>query len=254
MAERHRGQTRENRKIENGKPKWRWLAQAVGFLGTLGIAAAAVMYLPFFKVQKINVVGNSYVPAEEICRIAGVYKGEHLLQVETDAAMRNLNKDLRIEQAQVHRTFPNGLEIEVEERRPVASIECEYGFLDLDHKGVVLNAYKTRRLEYVPLFTGVKVRDLYIGDEVKSTEVLSALTFLKALDEDSRRHLQEVALADPEHVVAYTANAVQVRVGSLERLEEKAAQTQDFLQELKVTRYPMEYIDLSYTKPFVKFR
>ena len=38
----------------------------------------------------------------------------------------------------------------------------------------------------------------------------------------------------------------------MERLEQKAEQTQDFLQELKITKYPMEYIDLSYTKPFVK--
>ena len=71
--------------------KWQWLFQMVGFLGLVGVTAAAVMYLPVFKLEDISIAGNpTYISAEDICRIAGVYKGQHMFQVETDKAAQNL--------------------------------------------------------------------------------------------------------------------------------------------------------------------
>ena len=90
----------------NKKKSWHWLLQGILFLVIAAGGAAAIAYLPAFKLQDIRVEGNSYVPTEEICRIAGVYRGEHMLQVKTDAAARTLVKDLRIEEANVRRVFP----------------------------------------------------------------------------------------------------------------------------------------------------
>ena len=234
--------------------KWRWLLRAVLFLGTVAAVAAAVFYLPFFKVQSISVVGNGYVPAADICRIAGIYRGQHLLQVETDTAARTLTKDLRIEQASVRRVFPNGIMIEVEERRPVAAIACEYGFLDLDRQGMVLNAHKQRENGSIPLLTGVTAQDRYIGDRVEEGTVQAALIYLSGLDEGELGQIVELRLSDPEKVVGCTANAVEIRIGRLDRLDDKIKTTKVFLQDLRANLQPIEFINMEYAQPFVRFR
>lgn len=231
--------------------KWQWLFQVIGFLGFVGVAAAAVMYLPVFKLDSISIAGISYIPAEDICRIAGVYKGQHMFQVETDKAAQNLRKDLRIEQAVVKRTFPNGIVIEVEERRPVACIACEFGFLDLDRKGMVLNAYRVRHLQTTPLLIGVTARDLYIGDAIGDRQALLAVEYLAQLDDLTLSQIVEMNLSNPEHVVARTTNAAEIRIGVLERLEEKAKYTKSFLEDLRTTQRPIEYIDMTYTQPVI---
>ena len=236
------------------KRKGRWLLQALMFIAVCAACAAAVFYLPFFKVNSIAVAGNKYVSTEDICRIAGVHKGQHLLEVETATASKTLIKDLRIEKASVRRVFPNGLFIEVEERRPVANIACEYGYLDLDRQGMVLNAYKNKHFQTIPFLEGIKIQNLYIGDHVKDPVVLDTLAYLSEISENALSGLTAVNLADPSHVIAYTTNTVEVRVGELKDLEKKAKLTQDFLEELRVTKHQMEYIDLSFSKPFVKFR
>ena len=231
--------------------KWQWLFQIFVFLGLVAVAVAAVYYLPVFKLGSISIAGNSYIPAEDICRIAGVYKGQHMFQVETDKAVQTLRKDLRIEQAVVKRTFPNGIVIEVEERRPVACIACEFGFLDLDRKGMVLNAYRVRHLHTTPLLVGVEVRDLYIGDAVSDEQTLLALEYLADLDDMELSQIVEVNLADPRHVLARTTNAAEIRIGVLERLGEKAKLTKSFLADLRATKRPIEYIDLTYTQAVI---
>ncbi len=232
--------------------KWQWLFQVLAFLGFVAVAVAAVAYLPIFKLSYISVAGNSYIPTEDIYRIAGIYKGQHMFQVETDKALQNLRKDLRIEQAVVKRTFPNGIFIEVEERRPIACIACEFGFLDLDRQGMVLNAYRVRHLQTTPLIVGAQVRDLYIGDKVQEEQILLALDYLSRLDDVALGQIVEMNLADREYgVVARTANASVIRIGALDRLEEKANYTKSFLDELRTTQTPIPYIDLTFSKPYI---
>ena len=57
-----------------------------------------------------------------------------------------------------------------------------------------------------------------------------------------------------DYVVAYTntSKAVQIRLGKLERLEEKARLTEDFLQDLELNPHRVEYVDFNYTAPFIK--
>ena len=231
--------------------KWQWLFQVFGFLGFVAVAIAAVAYLPVFKLENIEVKETSYVPKEDIMRIAGVYKGQHMFQVETDRAVQNLRKDLRIEQAIVKRKFPNGIYIEVEERRPLACVACEFGYLDLDRKGMVLNAYRVRHLQTIPLLSGVEARDLYIGDTFGNEQIILALQYLSPLDETELAQIAEVNLANPGYVVVRTTDAAEIRIGVLDRIEEKVKLTKSFLGDLRTTQKPIKFIDLTTSAPFI---
>ena len=52
-------------------------------------------------------------------------------------------------------------------------------------------------------------------------------------------------------MVARTTNAAEIRIGVLERLEEKAKYTTSFLEDLRTTKRPIEYIDLTYTQAVI---
>lgn len=249
--EEMQGMTIDETAIREPSRKWQWLFQVLGFLGFVAVAAAAVAYLPVFKLGAIDVLGNHYISTEDICRIAGVYKGQHMFQVETGKATQNLRKDLRIEQAVVKRTFPNGIIIELEERRPVACVACEFGFLDLDRNGMVLNAYRVRHLQTIPLLVGVEVRDMYIGDNVQDEQTKLALEYLSLLDNQTLSQIVEMNLANPQYVVARTTNAAEIRLGVLDRLEDKAHNTQSFVADLRVTQKPIQFIDLTTSAPYI---
>ena len=230
------------------------LFRGIIFLVVSATVLSFFVYVPFFTLSEIKLDGAKYLTEEDILRIGNIYMGEPLFQLETDVVQSRLSKDLRIEEVSVRRRLPHTLEIKIKERRPIATITCDYGYLDLDRNGTIIDSYKTIKTMQIPMITGATVRDLYIGDTIDDELVKKILDFLQRFNEDTLNLLSEIAIVEQDYIVMYTATerAVQIRIGKLERLDEKARLTEDFLRDLATNPHPVEYIDFNYTAPFIK--
>ena len=222
------------------------------------IVSAAVLgffvYVPFFTLSELKLVGAKYLTQEDILKAGNIYMGEPMFKLETDVVQNRLSKDLRIEEVSVRRHLPHTLEIKIKERRPLATVNCNYGYIDLDRNGVIIDSYKSLKTMQIPMITGVDVHDLYIGDTVDDELVRQILDFLQRLDEETLNRLSEIAIVEADYIVMYSATErpVQIRLGKLERLDEKAHLTEDFLRDLETNPHPVEYVDFNYTTPFIK--
>ena len=100
----------------------------------------------------------------------------------------------------------------------------------------------------------MEVKGLYLGDEVMDGNVKKVLYFLNQIDAEALNQISEVNIANPEAVVAYANSSVQIRLGKLDRLDEKAVLTADFVKSLKTSRHAIDYVDFSYEAPFIKLK
>lgn len=222
------------------------------------IVSAAVLgffiYVPFFTLSELKLVGAKYLTQDDILKAGNIYMGEPMFKLKTDVVQNRLSKDLRIEEVSVRRHLPHTLEIKIKERRPLATVNCNYGYLDLDRNGIIIDSYKSLKTMQIPMITGVNVNDLYIGDTVDNEIVRQILDFLQRLDEETLNRLSEIAIVEADYIVMYSATErpVQIRLGKLERLDEKARLTEDFLRDLETNPHPVEYVDFNYTTPFIK--
>jgi cell division protein FtsQ len=222
------------------------------------VVSAAVLsffvYVPFFTLSEIKLIGAKYLTQEDIMKVGDIYMGEPLFKLETNVVQSRLSKDLRIEEVSVRRRLPHTLEVTLKERIPLATVSCDYGYLDLDRNAVIIDSYKNLKTMQIPMITGAAVRDLYIGDEVDDEIIKKILDFLQRLDEETLNRLSEVAIVEANYIVMYSATArpVQIRIGKMERLDEKARLTEDFLRDLETNPHPVEYVDFNYTTPFIK--
>ena len=241
-------------KIRRRRRNFRRLLRGIIFLVVSAAVLSFFVYVPFFTLNEIRLDGAKYLTEEDILRIGNIYMGEQLFKLETDVVQSRLSKDLRIEEVSVRRKLPHTLEIKIKERRPLATIICDYGYLDLDHNGMVIDSYKELKTMKIPMITGATIRDLYIGDTVDDELIKKILDFLQRLNEDTLNLLSEIAIVDADYIVMYSATErpVQIRIGKLERLDEKARLTEDFLRDLATNPHPVEYVDFNYTAPFIK--
>ena len=229
----------------------RILKGAFYLLGATAVIAALI-YSPLFTFQQLVVRGNVQLDAAELCEIARIQYGQRLFELKTDAMTTNLLHDLRIESAVVRRQLPNKIEMDIVERIPVATVACDYGYLDFDRQGKVIASYRTLKGADIPIITGVKLRDLYIGDNNDNPQVAKVIAFLSKIDPADIGQISEVNITVPTAVVAYTKTALPIRLGELDHIPEKAGLTQDFLQDQKTTRHAVEFVDFSYDAPFIK--
>ena len=213
---------------------------------------AVLVYSPLFTFQQLVVHGNVHLDEDELCEIARIHYGQRLFELKTDEMTTNLLRDLRIESAVVRRQLPHKIEMDIVERIPVATVACDYGYLDFDRQGKVIASYRSLKGADIPIITGVKLRDLYIGDDNNDPQVAQAISFLARIDPADIGEISEVSLRNPDAVVAYTKTALPIRLGQLTGIPDKAALTQDFLRDQKTTRHTVEYVDFSCDAPFIK--
>lgn len=232
----------------------RRIIKGLMFLGICGGLMSIVVYSPLFTLQRVTLHGNTYLKEDDILTSGRLHKGEPLFQLETDAVTQNLMKDLRIESVVVRRKLPDTLDVELKERMPVATVACEYGYLDLDRQGKVIASYKNLRKMPIPLITGVAMHDKYIGDDNTDENVKKILEFLSLLDAETLNHLSEINITNPKAITAYTNQSVQIRLGDFDRWEEKARLTKDFLLSLPHAKHQIEFVDFSYTAPFIRLK
>ena len=240
--------------VKKQRRSGRRLVKGILFLIICGVTLGAVVYFPIFTLQEIKLNGAIHITEEDILKVGDIYINEPLFQLETDKVAGRLLKDVRVEDVTIHRKLPHTLEVNIVERVPIATMVCNYGYLDMDKHGKILDSYKNLRAMEIPMITGAVVKDLYIGDDVEDPIVKKILDFLQLLDAASLNKISEVAIVAENYVVAYTNSerAVQIRIGALERLEEKAHLTEDFLRDLETNPNAVEYVDFNYTAPFIK--
>ena len=203
--------------VKKQRRSGRRLVKGILFLIICVVTLGAVVYFPIFTLQEIKLNGAIFLTEEDILKVGDIYINEPLFQLETDKVASRLMKDVRVEDVTIHRRLPHTLEVNIVERVPIATMVCNYGYLDMDKHGKILD-------------------------------------FLQLLDAASLNKISEVAIVAENYVVAYTNSerAVQIRIGALERLEEKAHLTEDFLRDLETNPNAVEYVDFNYTAPFIK--
>ena len=241
-------------KIKRVRRSGRRLFKGIVFLLIVGAILGFFVYVPFFTLKEVKLIGAERLTVEDILKVGNIYIGEPIFQLETNDITTRLSNDLRIESVTVRRIVPNTIEVTLQERKPLATIVCDYGYLDLDKSGKIIDSYKNLREMKIPMITGAQAQDKYIGDEIDDNLVKKILEFLQKLAPDSLNKLSEVAIVAADYVVAYTdtEQAVQIRIGKMERLDEKAHLVDDFLRDLDNNPHAVEYVDFNYTAPFIK--
>ncbi len=157
------------------------------------IAAIFVMSL-FFRVEDIQVVGNSHYTAGEIIRAMDIEEGDNLFFFDRFAAVgRAFSKLPYIETVTIERSLPNKVVITVEETTALAYLQLGEEKWTLDHNCKVLGkAAEGEEASLLPI-VGLRPGTLMIG-EIMETEDESEDTvayLAEILDQIQARGLTE---------------------------------------------------------------
>ncbi|MFC4335631.1 cell division protein FtsQ/DivIB [Salininema proteolyticum] len=106
---------------------------AAGAAALAGGTAAALLFLPAFTVDEIEVRGGE---GEDVERIVSRYEGRNLFRLNAGELAAELAALPRVESARVTRAFPDSVAIKVAEREPFLAVRGEDGFIMVDDHGV----------------------------------------------------------------------------------------------------------------------
>jgi len=120
------------------------------------LAYDAVTQSPYFEAKKITVKGCRKLSRGKILELTGLKIHDNILSMNMHTLRDTLVADPWIESAEIERTLPDEIHIQVRERVPIAIVDFE-GFYFLDENGEIFKAVEASDKVAVPFLTGLSL-------------------------------------------------------------------------------------------------
>ena len=124
-------------KRDEGRRRLRFLVVSVVVVA-LGAGLAGATRSPLLDVDLIEVTGAEHVAADTVLHTANLQRGDLMVDVDTGAAARRIERLSWVARAEVRRQWPGTLEVRVIERRAAAAIPVTGGWATVDAAGRIL--------------------------------------------------------------------------------------------------------------------
>lgn len=195
-----------------------WVIAVSATVFVLGIAALVVYLAPVFRVNTVKVSGTSRYDAAEIQDAAGIVTGENLLQLNADNAAAGVASLPWVLRATVHRSLPDTVAVDIEERTPVLYLgEGENAYL-IDTTGVGF-ATGTPPEGTIQLADDASQE----GDSIPGDVLGALITSVTALDDATRAQVASVTASTALQIEFTLRDGRTVYWGSSDRAAAKAS-------------------------------
>jgi len=146
--------------------------------------ALLLVYLPYFNLREVEVIGNRRLSRTEVVEASGMESGTNILTVDLGSIADRLRRHPWIRSTAVYRRFPGRIILEIEERTPRAILAANKLYY-VDEQAEFFTRLLPGDSVHLPLFTGVKEEDLRAsGSEIKEM-LRSGLRLIDYMDRRS---------------------------------------------------------------------
>ena len=238
----------------------RRLNNIIWILGLLVFAVAVVagwkhVHRPDFAFGDIVVHGSKQFTKGVILEMTGSREPVNLFLISKGKIVTALRGDVRVESAEAHYDFPSVLNIYIKERKPVLYVVTDYGnYAKVDKMALVMDMTDGIKDASIPRLAGVACGNAFIGDTLQNDTISEVLKFLEKLQPDAKEQIADLSVDKEQKLILHMRYGFPVILGPVNELAGKAELFMTVFNEMKGTKVQIEYMDLQYSKPFVRLR
>lgn len=208
---------------------------------------------PEFSFGKIAVHGSSNFSVGQLAQMGGEKEPVNLFRFSKTDMLTALRGDVRVEKAEAYYNFPNVLNVYINERQPALYVKTSYrNYAKLDADGLVLDLTDGIKDASVPRLSGKDCGNLFIGDRLQDQDIRDVLIFFQKLKADAKEQISELHLDGEKNLTLQLRYGFPVILGPVNELAGKAELFTTVFDEIKGKNVKSEYMDLQYSKPFIK--
>jgi cell division septal protein FtsQ len=212
--------------------------------------AAYVILSPTFEIKEITIAGNSRITDEEVLRILPFEVGDHILFLRKSTSKKVLSIDERIAVCEIHRRYPDKVDVVIEEMTPVLLLSSGK-IWGLSEKGTILpikSPYEIPNLPFLSLFEADFSPEAYKKPDSRLLE--RGLAFWIEIQKSSPQFLDKVSEIivsnDKEIRLVLSGNGVVANVGEGDYTK-RVMRLQVVIDEMNRSDKRANYIDLRYS-------
>lgn len=207
---------------------------------------------PDLVLTDVRVVTDGALTREQIVTASTIIEGKNILTIDLTKAREALDQLPQVERAEIQRTLPNRIDINVTERRPIAWVTgradedpttSEKSFL-IDARGIVMRS-KVMLPEYLhlPVISGVEVENLAPGQRVQSFEMQAALDLVRLNSDSTRWQARNIDVSKGYCLTVTDRTHAQITFG-LDRVDQQLERLNRLLDKVEPTHRELQTVNL----------
>ncbi|MEW5921827.1 MAG: FtsQ-type POTRA domain-containing protein [Bacillota bacterium] len=176
---------------------------------------------PYFAINYIQIDGLDKLSLEEIYSAAGIREGMNIWKISPPELRDRILQIPRVAGAEVERILPGGLHIFIREKYPLVLIPFHGYYLEVAGDGIIIGL-RDDFLGELPLVSGLFWGKMDVGTNIPDrTRGEIVEIFLQVLSRLPALPLAEINVSDPQQIVVYTREGMEVWLGGSKDLEKK---------------------------------
>lgn len=156
----------------------------------------------YLKIKEVKVVGNIKLSRSEALELSGIAVGDNILAIDSGDIKDNIKANPWIADVRVKRNFPDGVSIEIQERKPIAFINLD-GLYYVDETGIIFKKASLGEDVDLPVITGLTRED--IEEQGAASELaIKAVKLLHLLAENTALELENLSEISVDKIYGLT--------------------------------------------------
>lgn len=209
--------------------------------------AAVLCLTVFFKIDSINVEGETRYSTEEIIEASGITVGTNLLLCNTEPGKEVITKNFPyIESVSIKKNPFNSVTIYVEEAKPTTAIETNGNFYILSAKGKIIEILDNNKYN-VPLIKGAELKKTELSATIEYKlasmgNIINEVT--KALENNDITKVSTINVTNPSNIKLSYDKRLTIILGIPENIDYKV-ETAKVIIDQKLEKDSKGTIDVS---------
>jgi cell division protein FtsQ len=171
-----------------------------------------------FKIRKVKIQGTELLSEKKLFELSGINPNGSIWKIDLKKSEKAIEENPFVENVFIKRQFPDILDINLEEKRPIALLNFKEKFYCLDAKGMILPS-KPGKLYDLPIIAGKFKGVVTVGREVRGNQIHMGLDLLKLVLQEQPQlytEISEIVVGKSEGLILYTKEGgVPVRLGDV---------------------------------------
>ena len=213
----------------------------------IGIALSLTV---LFKIDTIEVVGETRYDTDQIIALSGIEKGQNLFLCKTQEGSEAIEHAMPyIETAEITRSLPSKIQIHITETVPVGLVEYAGQYVVISSSGKVLETTATE-IENLPVIKGLEIQSAELGSVMEYQDetvkdILEDIT--QAITATGMQDIKEIDLTSPTNPKLNYQDRILIKLGQPIDLVIKLRNAMVALQPEHIQTYERGTLDLSLT-------
>lgn len=194
-----------------------FLVLVLVFIGLISFFRSSTFDL---KLEKVSISGNKVLKSEEILKTLSLKPGTSIFALSVRNLALKLKENPWVKEVHISRRLPDGLNIKVVERQPIALLEAnETGYL-IDEEAFVIAQVDPDKSN-LPSLHDIPIKSLKVGLIVDSEPLQAGLKVLSNMPEALYKKVKLVSVPGGGNITFYTDEGVEILFGRPEEIDRK---------------------------------